>query len=133
MTLSQAITRCDQLQPNPYPDELKICWLQELDGQIYRELHQCCRDCPPEPPAYTPTQPQQPLLVPQPYAGDLYTSYLQACMDRENGEIARYNRSIALYNSAYLRYQNHYRRSHRPLNAGPFRLKGETPCPSTPL
>ena len=134
MTIAQALALCDRLQPNPYPDDLKIRWLSELDGQIFLEVHQCHAGCPESFQPYEPGESQRALLVPAPFADELYLSYLQSCMDRENGEIARYNRSIALYNSAYLRYQNHYRRHHRPLSAGPFRLKGEEkPCPSIPF
>ena len=134
MTIAQAISLVDRLQPNAYADDLKTRWLSELDGQIFLELHQCHAGCPESFQPYEAGETGRELLVPQPFAGELYPCFLQSRMDRENGEIARYNRSIALYNSAYLRYQNHYRRTHRPLNAGPFRLKGgERPCPSTPF
>lgn len=54
-------------------------------------------------------------------------------MDRENGETGRYNQSAALYNSAFGAYQSHCLRSLRPKAQGPFKLKGEMPCPRCPF
>ena len=55
------------------------------------------------------------LLVPEPYAMDVYNYFLQSQIDKENMETAKYNQSAALYNSAYQSFTNYYNRTHRPI------------------
>ena len=58
------------------------------------------------------------LLIPYPYDEDIYNYFLQANMDKENGETAKYNQSITLYNNAFLAFQNYYNRTHLPIGGG---------------
>ena len=120
MTIDQAIALCDALRPNQYPRKLKIGWLSKLDGRIFRELLMTHADCPTDSaPSYDDaTDGGTQLLVPAPYAEDLYNYFLQAQIDKENGETTRYNQAITMYNSAFRAFANDYRRSHLPLSAG---------------
>lgn len=120
MTITEAIAMCDGLRPNHYPRQMKIGWLSKLDGRIFHELLMTHADCPADSFAGydADTDGETPLLVPAPYADDLYNYFLQAQIDKENGEAARYNQSITMYNSAFRAYENHYRRSHLPVCAG---------------
>ena len=55
------------------------------------------------------------LLVHYPYDEDIYSYFLQAMMNKENGEIVKYNQSITLYNAAMQKYKAWYNRTHTPL------------------
>ena len=120
MTIDRAIALCDDLRPNQYPRELKIGWLSKLDGRIFRELLMTHTDCPMD--SFTgydeTTDGSTELLVPDPYGEDVYNYFLQAQIDKENGETTRYNQSITMYNNAYRAYANDHHRSHLPLSAG---------------
>lgn len=120
MTIDDAIALCDALRPNQYPRSIKVAWLSKLDGRLYHELLQTHADCPMDSfVGYTEdTDGTTQLLVPEPYCGDLYNYFLQAQIDKENGEATRYNQSVTMYNSAFRAYANHYHRSHLPLSAG---------------
>lgn len=123
MTIDQAIKLTDTLQPNPYPRDMKLHWLGKLDGRIFQEVLACHADCPIAVfHGYEGMAGDTELLVPFPYDEDLYISFLQAQIDRENGEAARYNRAVTLYNSAFRAFADHYHRNHMPLGHGGFRL-----------
>ena len=73
MRLQQAIDRVDEMRPNMQSRELKVIWLSELDGLIWRELIEKHHLKPGEEirlcsmPEYdTDTDPGQKLLVPAP-------------------------------------------------------------------
>lgn len=127
MTIGQAIQLVDRLKPNSYSDALKISWLSKLDGQINIEIFRTHEGNPliteenetGEFTGYVPDSPQDTeLLVPFPYDEDVYSYYLQARIDQENAEIAKYNQSIALYNSAINAFQSAWNRTHLPLCSG---------------
>lgn len=119
MKLNDAIEMVDRFKPNQYEYETKVKWLSKLDGMIFREVilthagcHERCfhgydKD----------TNPETELIVPYPYDEDVYNYFLQSQIDKENGEIAKYNVSVALYNNAYQAYVNWINRTHRPLPA----------------
>lgn len=112
MTVQEAIDYTDTLKPNPYPDSIKRDWLSRLDGKIYEELL-CTHEDPPA--SFQPyADSTADLLVPEPWCGDVYNYYLQSMIDRETGEIAKYNQSAGLYNQAYLEYGAAYNRTHAP-------------------
>lgn len=119
MTIKEAIGLVDKLKPNQYQFTLKAKWLSKLDGQIFKEVfatHECC---PIEVFAgYDDASPDQELLVPYPYDEDIYNYFLQAQIDKENGETAKYNQSVTLYNTAYFNFQSWYNRTHKPLSGG---------------
>lgn len=109
VTIGEAIGLVDRLKPNMYPTELKVKWLSKLDGMIFREIlsrrealaSQTTFD------GYLDDTPQDTeLLVQEPYDEEIYNNYLQAMIDRENGEIGKYSQDIALYNTAFTRYRN---------------------------
>lgn len=117
MTIDEAITHVDKLKPNQYAREFKIKWLSKLDGLIYREIFLTHDGNTLESfEGYngdTPVDTQ--LLVPYPYDEDIYNYYLQAQIDKENCETARYNQTITLYNNAYMTFWNWYNQTHTPV------------------
>ena len=119
MTIKEAIDLVDKLKPNQYPFTLKVKWLSKLDGMIFKEVfltHEGCTMGAFE--GYDNALQEQELLVPYPYDEDVYNYFLQAQIDKENGEIAKYNQSITLYNTAYFNFRNWYIRTHQPLSGG---------------
>lgn len=113
MTTNKVIAAVDGLRANMFEREQKEQWLRGLDGQVRREVFEPLGMALPE---------DDSLLIPEPYGLEIYTAYLEAAMDRENGEIARYNQSIGQFNAAYLRYVSDCIRSHLAPNPGSFRV-----------
>ena len=124
ITISQIISICDSLRPNPFPQELKESWLEDLEGRVYIEIFKSHENCPER---------GEQLLVPQPFARDLYCYYLQSRMDFENGETGRYNQSAALFNECFEAFKNHYNSQNLPLSQGDFKLRGDAKCPVSPF
>ncbi len=116
MTISEAIAMVDRLKPNQYPVSQKVMWLSRLDGKIFLELISTHEGGAESFEGYTDeTDKETQLLVDAPYCDDIYNYYLQSMIDRENGEIAKYNQSGTLFNASYLDYANYYNRMHLPL------------------
>lgn len=124
MTIGEAIKLVDKLKPNQYPQTLKIKWLSKLDGQIFGEVFSTHEESPVDNfTGYDEETPQSTaLLVPYPFDEDIYSFYLQAAVDRENGEISKYNATQTAYNGAYQVFQDWYNRTHLPKSQGRFRF-----------
>ena len=119
MNISDAIYLVDKLKPNQYSTDIKTGWLSKLDGQIFKEVFLTHADSPIESfDGYDGSDPEQELLVPYPYDEDIYNYFLQAQIDKENGETAKYNQSITLYNNAFHAFQAWYNRTHLPIPPG---------------
>lgn len=119
MNISEAISLVDKLKPNSYTLDVKLGWLSKLDGQIFTEVFKTHEGCPIEEfTGYDGKDIKQELLVPYPFDEDIYNYFLQAQIDRENGETAKYNQSITLYNNAYHAFQGWYNRNHVPIPSG---------------
>lgn len=123
MTIFDAITMVDALRPNQYSQDMKIRWLSRLDGMIWQEVI-CTHDGGTETfDGYDEnTSMSTELLVGSPYDEDVYNNYLQAMIDRENGEAGKYSQSITLFNAAFLRWRNWYNRAHIAKDSGAFRF-----------
>lgn len=118
MKVSEAIEMVDRLRPNKYELNTKIKWLSKLDGMIFREVistHEGCDIDTFE--GYDEANPDTEMLVPYPYDEDVYNYFLQSQIDKENGEMAKYNQSAALMNGAYQKFCDYWNRTHRPLPA----------------
>lgn len=119
MTIAEAISLVDKLKPNQYTEDMKKNWLSKLDGLVFREVFQTHEDNPLESfEGYEEAGMETELLIPYPYDEDIYNYFLQASIDKENGETAKYNQSITLYNNAFLTFQNWYNRTHKPISSG---------------
>lgn len=122
MTIEEAIQQVDRLKPNQYTDAEKIRWLSLLDGQLWQEIiltHQM-----PHADTFSgyasDVDTDTELLVPAPYDIDVYVNYLQARIDRENAETAKYNQSITMYNSGYTAWVNWVNRTYSPVISGNY-------------
>ena len=117
--ISDAILTVDSLKPNSYTLDQKLSWLSKLDGQIYEEVFKTHEVFPDG--AFVPYDGEnidEPLLVPYPFDADIYINFLEAQIDRENGETAKYNQSITLFNNAYQNFTSWYNRTHTPRPTG---------------
>jgi hypothetical protein len=122
MTISEAIEQVDRLKPNQYTQAEKIRWLSLLDGQFWQEII-LTHEMPYSEnfSGYSSdTDLSTELLVQAPYDVDIYVNYLQARIDRENAETAKYNQSITMYNSGYTAWVNYINRKYSPVINGNF-------------
>ena len=119
MTISEAISRTDNVKPNAYDETTKILWLSELDGMIKTEIidtHQDGESIPFN--GYDiDTDGTTELLVPAPY-DVLYLRYLEMKIDYSNSEYNKYNNSTVMFNAAYSAFENYYNREHMPISKG---------------
>ena len=123
MTISDAITMVDALRPNQYPQDMKIRWLSRLDGMIWQEVIRTHEGGAETFDGYSSEELEsKEMLVAAPYAEDVYNNYLQAMIDRENGEAGKYSQSITLFNAAFSRWRNWYNRAHMAKDPGTFRF-----------
>lgn len=118
MTIQEAVDLVDRMRPNQYDNEQKVKWLSKLDGMIFREVISTHEGNKIESFAgYDDAYPDDELLVPYPYDEDVYNYFLQMQIDKENGEMKKYNQSSTLFNSAYKTFCDWYNRTHIPLPA----------------
>lgn len=122
MTIEQIINEIDELKPNAYDAVQKIRWLNNLDSRIWNDVYRTHenKECLHFTPYDENTAQDTKLLVPEPYAYDIYYNYLAAQIDRVNGEMNKYNQSISFYNVAYGDFSKAYNRTHRPVRSHRF-------------
>ena len=118
MTIQEAVALVDRMKPNQYDHETKVKWLSKLAGMIFREIIATHDGSTMESfDGYDEANPDMTLLVPYPYDEDVYNYFLQSQIDKENGEMAKYNQSVTMYNNAFKIFQDWYNRTHLPLPA----------------
>ena len=118
MTIQEAVALVDRMKPNQYDHETKVKWLSKLDGMIFREIIATHDGSTMESfDGYDEANPDMTLLVPYPYDEDVYNYFLQSQIDKESGEMAKYNQSVTMYNNAFKIFQDWYNRTHLPLPA----------------
>jgi hypothetical protein len=116
MTIAEAIDITDKLTPNAYDETEKVRWLLTIDQMVYTDLiatHEGAEKFAK--PEYAAEDIATDLLVPEPYAEDIYVNYLQAKIAQQNGEDAKYNKAVLFYNDGYTRFAQAYDAAHRPL------------------
>ncbi len=121
MTLQDVIDRVDELAPNQYSAAQKARWLHELDSRVLCELYWSYvgRREPfvdDENPALDAE-----LVIPAPYASDIYENYLLSRIAERNAEIQKYNLYAALFNEAYQSYCRFFGRKYRAKWRGAWR------------
>ena len=116
MTVGEILRLVDTAEPNQFEADTKIAWLRDLDSKVFRDLvltHEHEADLEWK----APTDINDELLIPEPYARDCYEAYLRAKIAGSNMEAVRQNQHMVMYNGAYQEYANWYNRSFRPLPA----------------
>ena len=111
MKARDVITAIDQLKPNDFTRSEKLGWLGRLEQMIRQEIiipHGGAADDGAD------FNEDTELLAQTPY-DDIYELWLEAQIDRQYSEIAKYNNSITAFNAAYQTFANWYNRTHMPL------------------
>ena len=116
MTIIEAITRLDELQPNSFTAEEKVRWLEQLDRELWREVictHEGGADI--QEPCYTQgTDDDNVLLVEPPY-DSIYLHWMQSRIDYALAEFGRFNNSNAAFEADRMAWRMWYHRNHVPL------------------
>ena len=115
MTAGEVISRADTLAPNQYTSEQKLNWLSDFDGKVFHEVFMThepgfgvmyffekVEDADGE------------MLIPEPYAADVYVNYLLAKIAEANAEVPKYNLYSTLFNTEYTQFTNWFNRTHMP-------------------
>ena len=116
MKLIEAISHINTVKPNSYSQAEKIRWLSTLDGMVKAQIidtHEGGENVTFNGYADTTALTAE-LLIPAPF-DEVYINYLEMKIDYSNGEYGKYNNSAAIYNEAYSAFENHYNRTHKPL------------------
>lgn len=118
MTIKDCIDKVDNIKPNQYTIKDKVMWLSFIEEIIINEVlktHEGYDGRYDNFEGYSEDRLTVPLIVPSPY-DRLYEEYLKMMIDKENGEIARYNNSMVSYNTYMSEYRKHYNKTHLPLD-----------------
>lgn len=118
MTIKDCIDIVDNIKPNQYTIKDKVMWLSFIEQIIINEVlktHEGYDGRYDDFEGYSENKLSVTLIVPSPY-DILYQEYLKMMIDKENGEIARYNNSMTSYNAHMLEYRKHYNKTHMPLD-----------------
>jgi hypothetical protein len=107
MTPNKAIEQVDSLKPNPYSDEVKLGWINDLEGMVKRLVIQ---DKDFTPYVY-PDDMDNELLIPAPF-DNAYGLYIEAMIDYYNKEYGNYNNSVAMFDGVFKEYKKAYIREH---------------------
>lgn len=113
MTIKEVVAQIQATKPSVFGVPDFVRWLNELDGQLKREVidtHEGGR-CFWRP--YEPEDMEQELLVKPPYDG-LYVHYLASKIDYANAEYGKFNNTNAMFATALADWRNAYNRTHMP-------------------
>ncbi len=114
MNVGEIIEYVDMVEPNGFDAAVKIAWIRDLDMKVRDEIILRHEGAPAE--AWSPPHDiNDILLIPEPYARDIYEYYLRGKIAAANLEDVRYNQHSIMFNAAYLDYAKWYKRNHLPL------------------
>lgn len=100
MTIQEIIRQADETAPNALPEETKLGWIAELDGNIALNVL-LLNICEAQQFGYKwPEDMNREPLVNFPHQ-NIYHLWLRAKIDDHNGEVERYENSMQQYNAAY--------------------------------
>ena len=114
MTVKEAILWVYSQKSNAVPEQVKVRWLERLDGMLYRQVVQT-HICPfAAPGRYSISGGgDQTLLISPPYDG-IYIDFLNMKTDLEQGDIDRYNNSARVFNEALDDWKKWVNRTYMP-------------------
>ena len=124
MTITQVIERVDELAPNQYTGEQKKRWLKDFDGRVFREVFRTHEPGGSLLYAYNhdgDDGEELELLIPDPYADNVYSYYLLSRIAEANAEIQKYNLYATLFNQEYQGFVNWFNRNRMPKAEGGWR------------
>ena len=123
---STIIALVDEIRPNTVSTATKKGWLKRADETIYDEViarHEGGEDMTP----FTNetrqlTDPEEELMIDDPYGTPIYEYYLISMIDQTNGDTARYNNDSIVYNAALQVWAKKWHREHMPIPGMRFRV-----------
>ncbi|MBE5928500.1 MAG: hypothetical protein E7267_03890 [Lachnospiraceae bacterium] len=120
MTIQEVISNVDTVKPNMIDDGVKIIWLNEVENAVYRimKLRKGSENTK-KPHLTIESDADYELLLPDEFSG-IYTHYISAMIDYNNGETARYNNSMIMYNNTMNDFENYWYRTHPQVSDGKF-------------
>lgn len=108
VTLQEVIGKVDSLKPNAYADEMKVDWINRVEGLIQTEIHNVSLD---DVISYDwAVDADRDLLVAHPYT-EIYSYYLMAMIDFHNNDISGYQNDMTMFNSAFDEYAVYYKKT----------------------
>ena len=114
MTINEAIANADALRPNTISNEQKAAWVMDLDGQLAEMM------AVPAPERNWPEEDAE-LLIPAPYE-EIYQLYLIGKIDFYNQDMNLYANDTEAYEAALREARAWWRRNHRPVSYGGWRV-----------
>lgn len=96
MTARQIIDRVNEIKPNAFTDEVKLKWLNELEGRVAAEVMLMS---PAEIRGVTLNLTSTPMVDP-PY-DEMYMDWLKARIDEANGEYKKYQSTAQTFNACF--------------------------------
>lgn len=130
MTIKECIDIVDNAKPNQYTVKEKVMWLSFIDEKLINEVlktHEGYDGRYDNFEGYSEDKLSVVLIARSPY-DKMYPEYLKMQIDRENGEMARYNNSASIFNSYLLEYRKWYNKTHMPLDSS--KMKPFSPAPN---
>ena len=119
MTVGDAIRFVDMIKPNAFPDEAKILWLSRFEGRVAAEVFLMA---PAELEQFdysklTKTKAKAQKLLVDPPHDDIYTEWLKAQIDHENGEYSKYQNTMQMFNERYNSFVAWFAGTYRPADS----------------
>jgi len=116
MTVGDAIRFVDSIKPNAFPDEAKILWLSQLEGRVASEVFLMAKQelGKFDYSKLTKTKAKARTLLVDPPHDDIYTEWLKAQIDHENGEYSKYQNTMQMFNERYNTFVAWFAGTYRP-------------------
>ena len=114
-TIREILEQVDSRKPNAFSDSDKVRWLAELDGKIAADVLLVSIEDIQQLKYSWPEDAETELLVRFPH-DDLYSLWLYARIDFENGEYNKYQNSMELFNAVYNNFVRWFASTYHPAN-----------------
>lgn len=113
MKISEAMSLCDRFTGEPVDSEMKLIWLERLEGMIYDEIISTHENAPSRP--LSCHEGDRELLANDTYA-QIYVLYMAMQNDLLMRDAIGYCNSASMFGSAYNIFADWYNRTHTPLS-----------------
>ena len=107
MTVDKLLLLIDGVKKNEQSDEIKICWIADVEGRVLSEIH----GIPVEEIAL-PESNEDVLAVPEAY-GRVYLLYVLSMIALAEGDLEAYGQLSKDFESALAMYARYYIRTRR--------------------
>ena len=113
MTIQEAISGADELNPNTIDEGIKIKWLNDIESTIYIELvlPREGSELIDKPEFSIDSDYSHKLIASAPY-DRLYVEYILSKIDFTNREFDSYNNTANQFNQSYKEFAAYYNRNH---------------------